>query len=250
MQQPRTLDDLLHDARITPDDDLDVRDADDRRDLENAFFQNAAHQHGAVWDGLPRPTQPPTPLNPWSRREHAARDLRTLSSWAIHDNRAAHHIAGLAATHQLEPASSMTYACLLYLAGCDDQAEFFWQFSAGADTPAAAECLTLLHLTRGELRTAHHWARQAANLDNLDTHTCCRAPQRPLSERLTSRMLLRTWRALRRAREEATPAAFRHVTGTLSSALTAAVRSLHPDTRDDLSWPNRAVADQLQQATA
>ncbi|WP_435885783.1 hypothetical protein [Streptomyces lydicus] len=40
----------------------------------------------------------------------------------------------------------------MHLAGRDEQAEFLWQFAAGAGKSASAECRYLLHLPRGELR--------------------------------------------------------------------------------------------------
>ncbi|WP_328732833.1 hypothetical protein OHT20_31525 [Streptomyces caniferus] len=261
-QPPRTLDDLLHDARAFPDDDFgEDQERASRRRLEEDFTD--AVRRGAAWGGYPHPAvlQPPfaAPGRPASaaRRERAARQLRALSTWTIRSPHAARHIAILATTHQIDTDSSMAFACLLHLAGRDEQAEFLWQFAAGAGKSASAECLYLLHLTRGELRHARHWARQAAVLDAGDASP--RHPHPPSSSRrefepLTSLMLLRALRILRRQNTRATERwnmePFCAHAGTLSRSLAVAVRGLTAEPTaetDALAWPDLALADQLHE---
>ncbi|MEE1928634.1 hypothetical protein V1J52_10580 [Streptomyces sp. TRM 70351] len=248
MQPPRTLDDLLNDARAFPHDHPGAEEGRaSRHRLEDAAAEAVAR--GAARGGPPPPAALP-------RRERAARELRQLSYWAVHGPGAAQLIAALAATHQIDPDGALVFACLLHLADRDEQAEFLWQFAAGAGKPAAAECLYLLHLTRGELRHARHWARQAADLDTADSAPRCeRRPARPPAARreprpLTSLMLLRTWRALRRHETAGswTAGTFHTRTGTLSRALAHAVQSLKGDPDPDTSllpWPDPTLARHL-----
>ncbi|MFJ9729313.1 hypothetical protein ACIRP3_41880 [Streptomyces sp. NPDC101209] len=41
-----------------------------------------------------------------------------------------------------------------------EEAIWWWQYAAGAGNLTAAYCLSLLYLSRGELRDAEHWMRQ------------------------------------------------------------------------------------------
>jgi hypothetical protein len=266
MQPPRTLDDLLLDARAFPDDDPDDNEEEwtSRRRLEEDFTH--AVRSGAAWGAYPQPAVVPEAFSVAgqaaapSRRERAARQLRELSAWTVRGPHTARHIAGLATTHQIDPDSAMAFASLLYLADRDELAEFLWQFAAGAGKPASAECLYLLHLTRGELRQARHWARQAADLDAADSDphpqaTRTRSGRR--DEPLTSLMLLRVLKVLRRQRvpstERWTMTAFYMHAGTLSRSLTAAVQKLTtgPSAEADaLPWPDLALADQLHECLA
>jgi hypothetical protein len=38
----------------------------------------------------------------------------------------------------IEPCGALAFACLLYLAGRHEAAQFWWQFAAGADSSTAA----------------------------------------------------------------------------------------------------------------
>lgn len=258
-----TLDDLLSDARaFAYDDGLDEEEEWASRRRLAADYATAMRRGTA--GGFPRPALGPASLGitgggqpGHSRREQAARDLRTISSWAIRGPRAAEHISGLATSHEIDADNSFVFACLLHLAERDDQAELLWQFSAGAGKPASAELLYLLHTTRGELRQARHWAHQAAELDHPDEqpHAAPAGPDRARLERkpLTSLMLLRIWRAMR-GEETAgslTISTFHACAGTLSRAMTRAIQSLKAEPDEDfgpLSWPDRTLADQMQQA--
>jgi hypothetical protein len=258
-----TLDDLLADARaFTYDVGLEEEEEwASRRRIAHDYAE--ALRRGRTGGGFPQPALGPASLGiaeggrpALSRREQAARELRTLSSWAIRSPGAVGLIAELATTHQIDPDSALVFACLLHLADRDDQAEVLWQFSAGAGKPASAECLYLLHTTRGELRQARHWAHQAADLDHADEVPLrARLVDAACRERahLTSLMLLRSWRALRGTDTGPglTISTFHAGAGTLSRAMTRAIQALkaEPDVEfGPLSWPDRTLADQMQEA--
>ncbi|MFF4607908.1 hypothetical protein ACFY12_34870 [Streptomyces sp. NPDC001339] len=265
MQPPRTLDDLLDDARVVPlIDDIDEEDHEWASRSRLAYDYVAAVRRGTASGGFPQPALGPASLglitgrpDP-SRREQAARELRTLSSWAIRGPHAVEHITNLATNHQIDADNALVFACLLHLADRDEQAEFLWQFSAGAGKPASAECLCLLHTIRGELRQARHWAHQAAELDYPDDNP--HQPPTPIDltiepRPLTSLMLLRIWRALRGEETgRLTIGTFHAWAGTLSRAMTRTIQSLKTEPDLDfgpfspLSWPDRTLADQMQSA--
>ncbi|GES34695.1 hypothetical protein AB0G60_34645 [Streptomyces angustmyceticus] len=263
MRQPRTLDDLLDDARAFPDDDFGADEERERRQLEEEFADSV--RRGTAWGGYPYPAVlcPPAAAAgrpaPAPRRERAARQLRALSTWTVRGPYAARHIASLATTHQIDTDSSMAFACLLHLAGRDEQAEFLWQFAAGAGKAASAECLYLLYVTRGELRHARHWARQAADLDAGDAEPHRRISSSPPCrdrEPLTSLMLLRALRILRQNTHTTgrwTRESFCGRAGTISRSLTVAVQGLTAESSaeaDALPWPDLALADQLHECRA
>jgi hypothetical protein len=264
MAQPRTLDDLLTDARAFAADDLGQEEEEElakRRRLAAAYL-NAA-QRGRATNGFPHPALGPASLRavtpgrpaPISRIERAARELRALSAWAVRTPHAADHISDLATDHQIAPDNALVFACLLHLADCDDQAETLWQFSAGAGKALAAECLHLLHTSRGELRQARHWAQQAADLDlPEDTQQCPGSAGGPERRPLTSSMLLRAWRALRgKDSDELTMEGFHTYAGTLSRTMTAALQSLRSEPNTGfglLTWPDRPLADQVHHCLA
>lgn len=60
--------------------------------------------------------------------------------------------------------SALLFGALLYLGGRLEGAQFWFQYAAGAESTTAARCLYLLHLTRGEVRTARHWKQQMLEL--------------------------------------------------------------------------------------
>ncbi|PYC72352.1 hypothetical protein C7C46_25785 [Streptomyces tateyamensis] len=73
-----------------------------------------------------------------------------------------------------EPRGGLVFGCLLDLTGLPFEAQWWWQFAAGAGDLTAAYCLYLHHIRAGELREADHWFRQAAHLDEGAT-----APLKP-----------------------------------------------------------------------
>ncbi|WP_329167798.1 hypothetical protein OG939_36035 [Streptomyces sp. NBC_01685] len=89
----------------------------------------------------------------------AAEDLRALCETLVTHTPAttvAHFL-----TDQLpEPRSALILACVLQLTDTEDAARFWWQYAAGAGQSAAAYCLHLHHLARGEEDTARFWHDQ------------------------------------------------------------------------------------------
>ncbi|MER6548347.1 hypothetical protein [Streptomyces sp. NPDC001250] len=100
------------------------------------------------------------------RHAQAAMDLHVLSSFVIHDQDASSYVSRLVNDRGIEPDGALIFACLLDLAQHEEGAQFWWQFAAGAGSATSAYCLYLLHLRRGELRDAEHWARQIEQLDH------------------------------------------------------------------------------------
>ena len=254
----RTLDDVLNDAWISSpeaDDDEEGERAAYRRVIDD-YEDAVARGSGG---GFPESALSDVEFRPYGtapspRRERAARELRTLASLTVRTPHAADRIQALAATHEIDPDGAFVFACLLHLADRDEQAEFLWQFSAGAGKPVSAECLSLLHTTRGELRTARHWAAQVADLERAEDRSPCRAAAPAGAPGpLTSLMFLRIWRALRgdQAGGRLTMAAFHTCAGTLSRAMTATIQALQPepglDEWDLMPWPDRRLAAQMHQ---
>ncbi|MGW2883064.1 hypothetical protein ACWDBP_44275 [Streptomyces sp. NPDC001233] len=100
------------------------------------------------------------------RHAQAAMDLHVLSSFVIHDHEASFYVSRLVNDRRIEPDGALIFACLLDLAQHEEGAQFWWQFAAGAGSATSAYCLYLMHLRRGELRDAEHWARQIEQLDD------------------------------------------------------------------------------------
>lgn len=94
------------------------------------------------------------------RHVEAAQDLRALSRLVVHDQEASAYVARFVNDRRIEPDGALIFACLLDLAPQEEGAQFWWQFAAGAGSATSAYCLYLMHLRRGELRDAEHWAEQ------------------------------------------------------------------------------------------
>lgn len=99
------------------------------------------------------------------RHAEAARDLRALSHLIIRDQEASSYVTRIVNDRRIEPDGALIFACLLELAQQEEGAQFWWQFAAGAGSATSAYCLYLMHLRRGELRHAEHWAKQVEWLD-------------------------------------------------------------------------------------
>ncbi len=145
-------------------------------DLAETVWQEALHRDAYaqrvldVTRGVPSMASAGLhPRPPVALREQAAYDLAELSRLAITTSSAAADIAGLVNSRRIEPDGALIFACLLHLADRQNGAQFWWQFSAGAGRSTAALCLYLLHLQRGEMRDADHWAQQATVLELLDS---------------------------------------------------------------------------------
>jgi hypothetical protein len=96
----------------------------------------------------------------------AAHDLRVLSHLLLQDPQAARGLARLVNDSAIEPDGALVFACMLYLTGRRESAQFWWQFAAGAGSERAAYCLYLHHRQRGELKDAMHWFHQT----DFDSH--------------------------------------------------------------------------------
>jgi len=267
MPLPRRLDHLLADAEVLTDRAGPEEIAASRRRIE-ADYATLAH--------LPDRTAPtPRPSRSLAAflgrsdtlpgtHAQAARDLRELSALVLHGADAADNIARLATTHQINPDGAMTFACLLHLADREDGAEVLWQFAAGAGKPASAACLYLLHLKRGDLRDARHWAHQAAALEAQELKAKIRKRDCP-QDRISGRrrhpstpcrrpapdavMLLHTLHALQ-PDDDLTLTAFQTRTGALPQVLTQAVQRLETESHPGygpITWPDQNLATTLQE---
>ncbi|MFE2728474.1 hypothetical protein [Kitasatospora sp. NPDC059327] len=127
----------------------------------------------------PTPTQPPvtcpnsqastlpTDLEGLTFHDHAERDLRTIATMITAEEDAAASLHRLINDHTVEPRGALVFACLLYLAGRYQEAQFWWQFAGGAEDITACFCLYLHHARLGELKAAEHWFNQSALLETL-----------------------------------------------------------------------------------
>ncbi|MFD8741117.1 hypothetical protein ACFV06_40305, partial [Streptomyces sp. NPDC059618] len=99
------------------------------------------------------------------QHKRAVCDLRMLSRVIIRDPAAASRVTAFDGSR--EPDGALAFACLLYVAEPESGAQFWWEYAAGAGSVTGALCLYLLHLSRGELRDARHWACQIGDLNGL-----------------------------------------------------------------------------------
>ncbi|MFB8040257.1 hypothetical protein ACFC8F_03020 [Streptomyces hydrogenans] len=145
----RTIDDLLEEAAVpvtgTPRFDVGAAlrrlatDAERRSVLPSAHLADAAR---------------------------AGRQLSTVCRWAINAPGAPGDISRLAdapargTAGEFDEDGAAVFACLLFLTGHPESAQFWWQLSAGAGNRIAAYCLHLRHLALGEHREAAHWRHE------------------------------------------------------------------------------------------
>ncbi|WP_073909041.1 helix-turn-helix domain-containing protein [Streptomyces sp. CB00455] len=95
--------------------------------------------------------------------ERARRDLTAACLASVCAPGAETQLGTFLSCEHTDPAGSVVFGCLLYLAGLREGARFWWQFAAGAGTSrtaAAAYCLFLDHSRRGEHHDARVWARE------------------------------------------------------------------------------------------
>ncbi|WP_308110612.1 hypothetical protein [Streptomyces sp. ET3-23] len=110
------------------------------------------------------------------RAARAGRRLGIVARWILNQPDAARHVDHLAQESPDVPAEedsldvegTLVFACLLYLTGHPESAQFWWQLAAGAGHRAAGYCLYLHHLSLGEDREATHWRHQVTH---STTHT-------------------------------------------------------------------------------
>ncbi|MFH8790942.1 hypothetical protein [Streptomyces roseoverticillatus] len=109
-----------------------------------------------------------TPAPAMLRAAQAGHRLQVVARWILNQPDAAHHVDSLvqdrpdapAEEDNLDVEGATVFACLLYLTGHPESAQFWWQLAAGAGHRAAGYCLHLLHLSLGESREAAHWRHQ------------------------------------------------------------------------------------------
>ncbi|WP_127355324.1 hypothetical protein [Actinacidiphila soli] len=146
------IDDLLTNARIptSPSDGFDV---------------------GAALRRLAADAAQATPAPDMLRARQAAERLSVICRWVLNKPDAADHVDRLAqdpnavGDDHLDVDGALVFACLLYLTGHRESAQFWWQLAAGAGLRAAAYCLHLHHLALGESREAQHWLHEVT--DNM-----------------------------------------------------------------------------------
>ncbi len=103
-----------------------------------------------------------------TRAAQAALRLGVVCRWVLNEPDAATHVARIAegpdqgplTEDQMDVDGALVFACLLYLTGHPESAQFWWQLAAGAGSRAAAYCLHLHHLCLGESKRARHWYYQ------------------------------------------------------------------------------------------
>ncbi|MFE7450985.1 hypothetical protein [Streptomyces griseus] len=255
------LEELLSQARL-------VRD----RVVPPDIIPTTPHPHPGPGPA-PAPGQAAPPQDPRHVDEApthpAARDLRALCATLVT------HTPATTVTHFLtdqlpEPRSALILACVLQLTDTEDAARFWWQYAAGAGQSAAAYCLHLHHLARGEEDTARFWHDQmdhtphpapapapdhGERLDTASTTTMLRVlhhlarqtPPRPSSATVTSLMdYMPTATAVGYLREPdmELPLPGPDFARTIRTLLTAAPRPADPlDTRTrPRRRPNRPAA--------
>jgi hypothetical protein len=280
MQRQFTLEELLALARVgeqVPEEEIAASRRRIERDLAASVWQQAlsfesSAQHANTWlnggAGTAARARYRTDLGA-ALHSQAGHDLNAMSTLVIRDSRAAQHIARMASPGRVEPEAALVFACLLHLARRAEAAQFWWQFSAGAGNTTAALCLYLMHLQRGELRDADHWAAQAAVLERLDPG----GDQRPGRLRVhliscTGRWSRPAWMVTRTLTELSgvrTPGSgagrpgaggasgAAGATGHMSCSLTAAVQRLHADCDEDygeIPRPDLELAAQLEDRCA
>jgi hypothetical protein len=120
--------------------------------------------------------RPPTAAERIARA--ATRELDLISAQVLNGPDAT-KLAELDNSKQIEPEGALVFACLLYIVGREDGAQFWWQFAAGGGSSSAATCLSLYHRRSGASKHADHWREQARLVD--DPPGCDpRPPRRPL----------------------------------------------------------------------
>lgn len=95
----------------------------------------------------------------------ATRELDLISAQILNGPEAS-MLSKLDNSTQIDPEGALVFACLLYIVGREDGAQFWWQFAAGGGSSSAATCLSLYHRRSGAFKHADHWREQARLVDN------------------------------------------------------------------------------------
>jgi len=130
-----------------------------RSDIEAAEARIAARVAGCGDENAakahPRGALPARP-----RGSHpAARDLRALCEALLTRPGALHGLGNFLGSALPEPPGARILGGLLYLAGCEDSARFWWRYGAGASDTVSSYCLYLQHRSMGEDEEADWWLR-------------------------------------------------------------------------------------------
>ncbi|WP_329406619.1 hypothetical protein OG802_02300 [Streptomyces sp. NBC_00704] len=147
------IDTLLARARLTPT--APYR----RSDIEAAEARIAARVAADAADEHPAGARPrPAPAARRTPRTHpAARDLAALCEALLTRTGAPDGLGGFLGSALPEPSGARILGSLLFLAGCEDGARFWWQYGAGASDTVSSYCLYLHHRSMGEDEEADWW---------------------------------------------------------------------------------------------
>jgi hypothetical protein len=153
----RSIDEVLSGARVFQGEYTDA-------DWKAARHTIARELSELRWVRLP--AEGPAPADsPTTVHERAVHDLCTLCRGIVRDPGAAGRVTAFDTDR--EPDGALSFSCLLYLAGQEEGAQFWWQYAAGAGNVTGALCLYLLHVSLGEMHDAQHWAHQLDDLNGL-----------------------------------------------------------------------------------
>ncbi|GAA1141660.1 hypothetical protein [Streptomyces javensis] len=95
-----------------------------------------------------------------SLKQRLMTDLQALCRRVLKGDGAADRLVEFAeAVRRTDAAGALAFGCLIYLAGNEDGARFWWRFAAGAEDSTAAYCLFLEGLLREEPTEAVHCYR-------------------------------------------------------------------------------------------
>ncbi|MFJ8109448.1 hypothetical protein [Streptomyces sp. NPDC096132] len=93
------------------------------------------------------------------RLHPSARDLRALCEALLTRADALRGLGNFLGSALPEPPGARILGGILYLAGCEDSARFWWQYGAGASDTVSSYCLYLHHRSLGEDEEADWWLR-------------------------------------------------------------------------------------------
>jgi hypothetical protein len=130
----------------------------------------------------------------------AMRELDLISAQVLNGSEAS-KLSELDNSSQIDPEGALVFACLLYIVGREDGAQFWWQFAAGGGSSSAATCLSLHHQRHGAFDDAGHWREQADRL-LANSPGCDRTPTRTahdplLPDHITKDLIAQCGRGLR-----------------------------------------------------
>jgi len=160
---PRSIDEALRRARVFEGEYTGA-------DLEQSRRTLAGQLHELRWvQFLSAAPVGCAHTPPAALHEQAAHDLRLLCRGTVRHREASAHITAF--ERDRDPDGALTFAGLLYLADQEEGAQFWWHYAAGSGSVTAALCVYLLHVRRGEMRDAAHWAGQIHCLNTLGWST-------------------------------------------------------------------------------